>query len=73
MKKSTTVFDFFKRKVSNNLKINISDIILPTSNVEKNLDILIEKNPNKPVEENLNILIEKTSLLRIILPPNFKS
>ena len=72
MKKSISIFDFFKWKISNDLEINTSDAILPTTNVEENLDVPIEKNPNKPVEENLNILIEKTSLLRKILPPNFK-
>ena len=62
----------FQKKSFKYLEINISGATLPTTNVEENLDVPIEKNPNKPVEENLNILIEKTSLLRKILPPNFK-
>ena len=33
MKKSTTIFDFFKRKVSNDLEANTSGITLPTINV----------------------------------------
>ena len=60
--KTLTIIDFFKRKVSNNLKINISGIILPNINVEENFNIPIKKNPNEPVEENLNILINKTYL-----------
>ena len=81
MKISTTIFDFFKRKVSNDLEANTSGATLPTTNVEENpdipieenLDITIEENPDEPVEENLHILVEKTSLLRKIVPPNFKS
>ena len=53
MKKSTTIFDFFKIKVSNDLEANTSGAILPTTN--------IEENPNEPVEENLNVPIEQNS------------
>ena len=69
MKKSIIIFDFFKRKVSNNLEANTSGATLPTTNVEENtdvpieenLDITIRENPDKPVEENLNITIEENS------------
>ena len=53
MKKSITIFDFFKRKVSNNLEANTSGATLPTTNVEDNTDV--------PIEENLNITIEENS------------
>ena len=53
MKKSTTIFDFFKRKVSNDLEANTSGATLPTTNVEEN--------PDEPVEENLNVRIEQNS------------
>ena len=72
--KTLTIIDFFKRKVSNNLKINISGIILPIINVEENFNIPIKKNPNEPVEENLNILIDKTYLyIKKNSTSNFKS
>ena len=69
MKKSTTIFDFFKRKVSNDLEANTSDATLPTTNVEENLDVPIEENldvpieenPDEPVEENLDVPIEQNS------------
>ena len=61
MKKSTTIFDFFKRKVSNDLEANTSGATLPTTNVEENLDVPIEENPDKPVEENLDVPIEQNS------------
>ena len=73
MKISTIIFDFFKRNFLNDLEANTSSVTLPTTNVEENIDVPIEKNTNKPVEENLDILIEKTSLLRKILPLNSKS
>ena len=67
MKKSTTIFDFFKRKVSHDLEANTSGVTLPTTNVEKNLDVIIEENlevpieenPDEPVEENLDVPIEE--------------
>ena len=69
MKKSTTIFDFFKRKVSNDLEANTSGATLPTTNVEENpdvpieenLDISIEENPDEPIEENLDVPIEENS------------
>ena len=44
MKKSITIFDFFKRKVSNNLEANTSGATLPTTNVEENLNFNIGEN-----------------------------
>ena len=69
MKKSTTIFDFFKRKVSNDLEANTSSATLPTTNVEENLDVPIEENldvpieenPDEPIEENLDVPIEQNS------------
>ena len=69
MKKSTTIFDFFKRKVSNDLEANTSGVILPTTSIEENTDVPIEENLDvtirgnlgKPVEENFDILIEENS------------
>ena len=65
MKKSTTIFDFFKRKVSNDLEANTSGATLPTTNVdvpiEENLDVPIEENPDEPVKENLDVPIEQNS------------
>ena len=69
MKKSIIIFDFFKRKVSNNLEANTSGATLPTTNVEENtdvpieenLDITIRENPDKPVEENLDFNIGENS------------
>ena len=54
MKKSTTIFDFFKRKVSNDLEANTSGATLPTTNVEENPDVPIEENLEVPIEENLD-------------------
>ena len=67
MKKSTIIFDFFKRKASNDLEANTSGVTLPTTNVEENpnvpieenLNITIEENPDELVEENLNVPIEE--------------
>ena len=61
MKKSTTIFDFFKRKVSNDLEANTSGATLPTTNVEENLDVPIKENPDEPVKENLDVPIEQNS------------
>ena len=69
MKKSTTIFDFFKIKVSNDLEANTSGATLPTINVEENpnvpieenLNVPIEENPDEPDEENLNVPIEQNS------------
>ena len=73
MKTSTIIFDFFKRKVSNDLEANISSTILPTTNVEENLDGPMEENPDELIEKYLDILIEKTYQLWKILTPNSKS
>ena len=59
MKKSIIIFDFFKRKTSNDLEANTSGITLSTTNVEENLDIPIEENPDELVKENLDVPIEK--------------
>ena len=61
MKKSTTIFDFFKRKVSNDLKTDTSGAILPTTNVEENPNVPIEENLDEPIEENLNVSTEENS------------
>ena len=61
MKKSTTIFDFFKRKLSNDLEANTSGATLPTTNVEENLDVPIEENLDVPIEENLDVPIEQNS------------
>ena len=69
MKKSIIIFDFFKRKASNNLEVNINGATLPSTNVKENTDvpfvenlnITIRENSNKPVEENLDITIEENS------------
>ena len=50
MKKSITIFDFFKRKVSNNLEANTSGTTLPTTNVEENIDVPIEENSQTKVQ-----------------------
>ena len=59
MKKSIIIFDFFKRKISNDLEVNTSGTTLSTTNVEKNLDIPIEENLDVPIEKNLDVPIEK--------------
>ena len=61
MKKSATIFDFFKRKVSNDLEANTSGVTLPTTNVEENLNVTIEENLNVPIEENLDVPFEENS------------
>ena len=63
MKKLIIIYDFFKRKVSNNLKINTSNVILPIINIEENsnvlikenLDIPIKENPDESIDENLDV------------------
>ena len=52
MKKSITMFDFFKRKYSNSSKINVG---LPTTNVA----IPISKNVDVPILENIHSNFEK--------------
>ena len=65
MKKLNTIFDFFKRKVSNDLEANTSGATLPTTNVDvpikENLDVPIEENPDEPIKENLDVPIEQNS------------
>ena len=60
MKKSTTMFDFFKRKDSNSLEINVG---LPTINVAilipKNVDVPILENIHSPIPENVDVPIPK--------------
>ena len=63
MKKSTTIFDFFKRKVSNDLEANSSGATLPTTNVEENPDVSIEKNLDSPIEKNLDEPVEENLAL----------
>ena len=41
---------FFKRKASNDLEANISGATLPTTNVEKNIDVPIEENSQTKVQ-----------------------
>ena len=63
MKKLITMFDFLKKKVLNDLEININGVTLPTTNVEENsnilikenLDVLIRENSDESVEENLDV------------------
>ena len=52
MKKSTTMFDFFKRKYSNSFVVNVG---LPTTNVA----IPIPKNMDVPILENIHSPIPK--------------
>ena len=58
MRKSTTMFDFFKRKYSNSSEVNV---VLPTTNVAipspKNADIPILENIHSPIPENIDIPI----------------
>ena len=56
MKKSATIFD-----VSNDLETNTSGVTLPTTNVEKNPNVLIEENLNVTIEENLDVPFEENS------------
>ena len=74
MKKSTTIFDFFKRKVSNDLEANTSGATLPTTNVEENPDVPIEEISTSQLRKILMNLLRKIpmSLLRKILKQNFK-
>ena len=60
MKKSTTMFDFFKRKYSNSSEVNVG---LPTTNVAipipKNVDVPILKNIHSPIPENIDVPIPR--------------
>ena len=68
MKKSTTMFDFFKKKDSNSSKINVG---LPTINVvipiPDNVDVPILENIQSPIPENVDIpILENNHLLNTI-------
>ena len=67
MKKSTTLFDFFKRKVSHDLEANTSNVTLPTTNVEKNPNVLIEENLDVPFEENSQTKFQKVDMILLQL------
>ena len=60
MKKSTTIFDFFKRKDSNSSEVNVA---LPTTNVAilipENVDVPILENIHSPILENVDVSIPK--------------
>ena len=60
MKKSTTMFDFFKRKYSNSSEVNVG---LPTTNIAipipKNVDIPILENIHSPIPENADVPIPR--------------
>ena len=57
MKKSTTIFDFFKRKYSNSSEVNVG---LPTTNVA----IPIPKNVDVPILENFIPQFQKMSIFQ---------
>ena len=65
MIKSTTMFDFFKRKDSNSSEVNVG---LPTTNVAipilENVDVPILENIHSPISKNVNV-----SILRNIHSP----
>ena len=60
MKKSTTMFDFFKRKYSNSLEVNVG---LPTINIlipiPKNVDVSILENIHSPIPKNVYVPIPR--------------
>ena len=60
MKKSTTMFDFFKRKYSNSLEVNvglpITNILIP---IPKNVDVPILENIHSPIPKNVNVPIPR--------------
>ena len=55
MKKSTTMFDFFKRKDSNSSEVNVG---LPTTNlvipISENVDVPILENIHSPIPKNVD-------------------
>ena len=69
MKKSTTVFDFFKRKYSNSSEINVG---LPITNVTipipKNMDVPILENIYSPIPKNVDAPIPRN--IRFPIPEN---
>ena len=68
MKKSTTMFDFFKRKYLNSSKVNVG---LSTTNVAisilENVDVPILENMHSPVLENFDVPISQTQFQRVDL------
>ena len=60
MKKSTTMFDFFKRKDSNSLEVNVG---LPTTNILipilENVGVSILENIHSPIPKYVNIPIPR--------------
>ena len=60
MKKSITMFDFFKRKYSNSFKVNVG---LPTTNIAipipKNMDVPILENIHSPIPDNVDVPIPR--------------
>ena len=60
MKKSTTIFYFFKRKYSNSSEVNVG---LPTTNIAipipKNVDVPILENIHSPIPENVDVPIPR--------------
>ena len=66
MRKSTTMFDFFKRKYSNSSEVNV---VLPTTNVAipspKNADVPILENIHSPILENIDIPIPESVDIQI--------
>ena len=60
MKKSTTMFDFSKRKDSNSLEVNVG---LPTTNILipilENVGVSILENIHSPIPEYVNIPIPR--------------
>ena len=68
MKKSTTMFDFFKRKCSNSSEVNVG---LPITNVAipipKNVDAPILENVHFPILENVDVPISQAQFQRVNL------
>ena len=60
MKKSITMFDFFKRKHSNSFEVNVG---LPITNVTipipKNVDVPILENIHSPIPKNVDVPIPR--------------
>ena len=55
MKKSTTMFDFFKRKDSNSSEVNMR---LPL--ILENVDVPILENMHSPIPKNVDVSISQT-------------
>ena len=69
MKKSTTMFNFFKRKYSNSSEVNVG---LPTTNIAipipKNVDVPILENIHSPILENADAPIPRN--IHSLIPEN---